>query len=126
MAVLAARVELGGTATVFDFDDALIGVPVQDLAISTYYLRAYTDGVLDPLFEGYAAHRSLPSFTDDQLESLVAGRNLLLLNEVLGAVDASGRRMRDGYLANTIVKLRAYLETGRYRHDVDGVVKLDR
>jgi hypothetical protein len=54
----------------------------------------------------------------------VAGRNLLLLNELLGVVNSDVRQVLDRYLANTVVKLRAYPETGRYRRAVDGVVEL--
>ena len=80
---------------VFDFDDAMIGLPVQDLGISTYYLRANGVGEAS-LVDGYAAVRSLPPFTDAQFEAILAGRNLLLLNEVLAAVSRGRGRSATG------------------------------
>lgn len=114
---------LRGRLSVFDFDDAVIGVPVLDLAISAYYLR--TDGRDEQaVLDGYAAARDLPAFDDREFEALLAGRNLLLLNEVLQAMTADVRAVRERYVDNTVSKLRAYLDTGRYRHDVPGVVPL--
>ena len=106
-----------GRLSVFDFDDSGIGVPVQDLAISTYYLR---DNVAqeEALLAGYQAVRSLPSYTTDQFEAMVASRNLVLLNDVITTTNAEFLAMLPTYVPRTITKLRHYLDTGRYRHDL--------
>ncbi len=113
-----------GRLAVFDFDDAVIGVPVIDLGVSAYYLRS---GSIDeqPLLAGYASIRPLPDVDRAQFEALLAGRNLLLLNEMLGAVTAQFRAMQQRYVDNTVRKLAAYLETGIYRHGVPGVIPLE-
>ena len=113
-----------GRLAVFDFDDSAIGPPVFDLAISTYYLRPHNDRA-DALMEGYAAEAPLPEFGRDEFEALVAQRNVLLLNDLLTTLHSGHRGLLPRFVANTEVKLRAYLDSGVYRHDVDGVVPLE-
>lgn len=112
-----------GQLSVFDFDDVVIGAPAYDLAVSTYYLRA-KPGLEEALFHGYAARRPLPQFDDDTFEAVVAGRNLLLLDELLGTESADFRAQLPTYVANTVLKQRRFLRTGVFRHDVKGVVPL--
>ena len=103
---------------VFDFDDASIGTPVHDLAISLYYLRD-DDPVETALLDGYASVRPLPEYEQAQLEAVVAARNLVLAGDILLMTTADIRAMAPDYLARSAKKLQAYLETGRYRHAVD-------
>ncbi|MDJ0767824.1 MAG: phosphotransferase [Ilumatobacter sp.] len=115
---------LRGRMSVFDFDDVLTGVPVQDLAISAYYLD--DDAALrDALLAGYSEIRRLPAYEPEQFDALLAGRNLLLLNDVVVSQNADIRAIRERYVTNSITKLRAFLETGRYRHRVDGLLPTD-
>lgn len=114
---------LRGRMSVFDFDDAVIGVPVQDLAISIYYLRD-DEACRDALLDGYAGVRSLPDGLDSAIEPLLAGRNLILLNDVLSSEHAGIIEIKPAYMANSITKLRSFLDTGRYRHDVPGLVPI--
>jgi Ser/Thr protein kinase RdoA (MazF antagonist) len=119
---------LRGRMAVFDFDDACLGVPVHDLAISQYYLRAHThdDPAVDAaLLAGYADEREPPTYSRDEFEAVVASRNLVLANDVLRITNAKVRAAATQYLANTALKLRAYLDTGIYRHDVPGVQPID-
>jgi len=108
---------------VFDFDDAGIGVPAQDLAIAAYYLRPAQD-LEQAMLAGYAELRSLPDVTPAEFEAVVASRNLVLLNDVIATEHAEFRAILPNYVANTAVKLRAYLETGVYCHDVGGLLSL--
>jgi Ser/Thr protein kinase RdoA (MazF antagonist) len=64
-----------GRLSVFDFDDSGFGVPAQDLAVSTYYLRPQDD-LVEALREGYASVAELPRIADVDFEALVAQRNL--------------------------------------------------
>jgi Ser/Thr protein kinase RdoA (MazF antagonist) len=109
-----------GRPAVIDFDDCGLGFPVMDLAIAAYYLRD-DERAETSLFDGYASVIPLPSFTPDDLETLVAGRNLVLLNEVIGHESAEMRELLPGYLRRSIFKLRAFLATGVYRHVVEGL-----
>jgi hypothetical protein len=56
---------------------------------------------------------------------LVAHRNVLLLNDLLTTLHSGHRGLLPRFIANTEIKLRAFLDTGVYRHDVDGVVPLE-
>jgi Ser/Thr protein kinase RdoA (MazF antagonist) len=109
---------------VFDFDDSGLGFPVQDLAVTTYYLRP-ADDLVDALREGYASVTELPYVSDDDFEALVAQRNLLLLNDLLFTTNAEHRQLLPNYARNTIRKIGSWLDTGIFRHDVDGLVPLD-
>ena len=113
-----------GRLIVFDFDDSGIGVPAQDLAISAYYLRDDA-GQEAALLEGYQEMRPLPAFSTDQYEAMVASRNLVLLNDVVTTTNAEFLAMLPRYVPNSITKLRAYLDTGVYRHDVPGLIPAD-
>lgn len=115
---------LRGRMSVFDFDDAGIGVPAQDLAITSYYLSA-GDELRAALFEGYQTNSPLPPLTDEQLQAALAARNLILLSDVLGMSTRSARDMAEHYLNNTLARLRSYLDTGTYRMDAPGVVPLN-
>jgi len=112
-----------GRLSVFDFDDSGIGLPIQDLAIATYYHRPEHEQV-DALFEGYQSVRSLPEFSSEDFETLVAHRNMLLLNDLLVTTNAEHRAIIPNFTRNTVVKLRSFLDTGVYRHDLDGLLPL--
>ena len=110
-----------GRLIMFDFDDSGIGVPVQDLAISAYYLRD-NDEQEQALMEGYQQVQPLPAFTSAQYEAMVAGRNLVLLNDVITTTNAEFLAMLPRYIPNSVTKLRAYLESGVFRHQIPGLV----
>jgi Ser/Thr protein kinase RdoA (MazF antagonist) len=112
---------LRGRLAVFDFDDAACGVPALDLGITAYYLRDELE-LEQAVLEGYAEISPLPDFTRDEFEAIVAGRNLLLLNDVVVADQAELRDVLPRYVPNSVTKLRAYLDTGVYRHQVPGLI----
>lgn len=107
----------GGRLSVFDFDDAGLGVPALDLAISTYYLRDDA-AAEEALLQGYAAVRPLPEVGEEVFEGMVAGRNLLLVDDLLEQQNADLRAMIPAYAAGSVRRLRAWLDTGRYRRDL--------
>lgn len=110
-----------GQLYIFDFDDSGIGVPMQDLAIAAYYLRPKRE-LETALLEGYAAATTLPSYAQHHYEALLAGRNLVLLNDLLedNMADIQAAPL---YLHNSMIKLRYFLETGEYCHDLPGLLK---
>ncbi len=112
-----------GRLAVFDFDDSGLGVPVQDLAVSTYYLRPRHD-LVEALRQGYESVAPLPRVSDEDFEALVAQRNLLLLNDLLDTANAEFREIVPRYARNTALRIRHWLDTGVYRDDVDGVLPL--
>ena len=99
--------------TILDFDDAGIGFPLQDLAISFFYLRENRERELKVL-EGYKSVAPLPEFTAEELELLIANRCIVLVNYLLGATTADDIAMLPSYLEKTERRLRHYLETGQF------------
>jgi hypothetical protein len=47
------------------------------------------------------------------------------LNELLGTTSPEFRAMLPRYAENTVIKLRNFMHTGEYRHDLPGVIPLD-
>ena len=108
---------------VFDFDDAAIGAPAQDIGVAVYYLRSRPE--LEAAFlGGYDSVRPLPALPPERYESLIAARNLALINDVMGGAGSADRDFAEVYARNTVTKLRAFLETGEYRHDVPGLLPI--
>lgn len=102
-----------GRLTVFDFDDCGLGTPLQDLAISTYYVRDQP-GAEAALRRGYERERPFPDHEPEVFEALVAARNLVLLNDMLENVTADMAEFLPGYTAKTVGRMRSYLKTGRF------------
>jgi Ser/Thr protein kinase RdoA (MazF antagonist) len=127
--VLHADLHLGNTKwyrghlAVFDFDDALVGVRHHDLAISSYYLRP-DQALVDALFEGYASVRPVPEMTSEQFETLLAARNVLLVDELLTTESADFVALLPRFLDNSDIRQRHFLDAGEFRHDLPGVVPL--
>lgn len=99
---------------VFDFDDAGLGIPVLDLAISTFYLREHTGSVEAALLAGYGEIRPLPEVAQADVEALVAARQLLLANGLLCSTTSSLRGQAADYAAVTVERLEGWLRTGRF------------
>ena len=111
-----------GRLSVFDFDDSGVGVPMQDLAISAYYLRPRVE-LETALLDGYASAAPLPTYAQADYEAIVAGRSLVLLNDLLENTTADLRDLLARHVPNAVTKLRHYLETGVFRHDVEGLIQ---
>ncbi|PTA67877.1 phosphotransferase enzyme family protein [Deinococcus arcticus] len=113
-----------GRLSVFDFDDSGLGLPVQDLTISAYYLRPRAE-LEAALLEGYAAAAPVPGVNAADYETLVAGRAVVLLNDLLVNTNAELQAILPRYVPNSVTKLRAYLDSGVFRHDVPGLLKAE-
>ncbi len=70
---------------VFDFEDVMVGAPVQDIAITLFYNRDRTDypALRDAFEKGYRTLRPWPVEYDGQLELLMAARTVMFINYVL-------------------------------------------
>ncbi len=93
-----------GRLLVFDFEDAMIGAPVHDIAITLFYNRGRPDypALRQTLEGGYGTRRRWPVEYNGQLEVLMAARTLIFINYVLrlglGAED---------YVPNAVERIRA-------------------
>ena len=102
-----------GKMTILDFDDAGIGFPLQDLAITFFYLRKDREREKHVL-AGYQSVAPLPEFTEEELELLIANRSLVLINYLFETTTADDLLMIPGYLEKTERRLRHYFETGKF------------
>jgi Ser/Thr protein kinase RdoA (MazF antagonist) len=101
---------------VFDFDDAAWGMAAQDLTNSWYYLRSRKDSHLfeAAMLAGYSQIAAPPLPKPEILEAMIAGRALLLANDIISNANSDIRSYTPKFFANTEVRLRQYLETGRF------------
>lgn len=108
-----------GRLAVFDFDDAGVGPPVLDLAISTFYLRGEDPQLEAAMRAGYAEVAPLPDVDPSDFEALVAARQLLLLNALQLTSTAPLRTQAAEYLDTSIARLRRWLDTGIFTRALD-------
>ena len=110
-----------GRLSIFDFDDSGLGLPLQDLAISGYYVRRVDPALEAALHEGYASRRPVPGAVGSAAyEGNLAARNLVLLNDVLTTVNAETKAALTTYVPRSVARLRHWLDTGRYDFNVGG------
>ncbi|MCE7981135.1 MAG: hypothetical protein DYG89_08085 [Caldilinea sp. CFX5] len=71
-----------GRLYILDFEDVLLGYPVQDIAVTFAAFRRYPDGeALQRAFEaGYSSRRPWPVQSASQLTALIAARDLMMIN----------------------------------------------
>jgi Ser/Thr protein kinase RdoA (MazF antagonist) len=105
-----------GQLSIFDFDDSVLGLPVQDLAISAFYFRRITGGesLENALLEGYQSIQPLPKFSSFEYESQIAARQYLLANDLLHNENAELKAISAKYLETSLGRLQKYLETGKF------------
>ena len=112
-----------GQLRIIDFDDSGIGVPAQDIGVAAFYEDA-KPSFLEPLLEGYCSVRPLPHVSDDVIHALMAHRNLVLLNDLLGTQTADMREMIPKYIRRSTARFRHYRDTGRFKLDLPGLEPL--
>ncbi len=73
--------------TILDFEDAIFGPPLQDLAILLYYYQAHAsfsyESVKNWIFEGYTSKKTIAGWDDQHIEWLIMARKVNFLNYVL-------------------------------------------
>ncbi len=97
-----------GELSVFDFDDSGIGLPVQDLATSLYYLD--TPEQEEALLSGYKTVSELPAYSEQQMKLLLLQRRILLLNYLYETTNPEHREMIPDYQVETLRRIRVVLE----------------
>jgi Ser/Thr protein kinase RdoA (MazF antagonist) len=104
--------------SILDFDDAMLGWPVLDASVASFYYRDSSESRLREakFLEGLGLAQY--GFAEEDYETLVASRQLLLLNDFLGNVTAEIVRKKDQYLEATRARLRHFLETGVFDRSV--------
>lgn len=98
----------GDEISVFDFDDSGIGLKVQDLATSLYYLD--TPEQDSALINGYKSVCELPRYNEFQMKGLLLQRRIILLNYLFETTNSEHREMAPKYLEETIRRVRVFLD----------------
>jgi len=101
-----------GKLSIIDFDDAGIGLPIQDLAISNYYIRDNTEQEKH-LKAGYASIKELPKISEADYEALLLSRLVVLINAVLGMTSAEIIEFLPTFLKRCQLRLDHYFATGQ-------------
>jgi Ser/Thr protein kinase RdoA (MazF antagonist) len=92
---------------VFDFDDSGIGLRVQDLATSLYYLDTPEQDAA--LLEGYQSVSPLPEYTERQMQVLLLHRRLTLLNYLYETTNPEHRDILPEYQVETLRRVSELL-----------------
>jgi Ser/Thr protein kinase RdoA (MazF antagonist) len=98
---------------IIDFDDAGMGLPIQDLVISAYYLRADTEREKH-LKAGYASLLDLPKISDEDYEILIMGRLIGLVSAVTYMTSAEIIEFIPTFLERTQKRLDHFFSTGEF------------
>jgi Ser/Thr protein kinase RdoA (MazF antagonist) len=102
----------GGEPVILDFEDSMMGYPQQDIAVSLYYsrYRGRHDGMFEAFASGYETVSPWPFEDAALLETLIAGRALLLANFVLAMKDPEGIELSHDYIPLIADRIRSFLE----------------
>ena len=98
---------------VFDFDDAGMGFPIQDLAITLYYLRdlPYADA---ELWAGYRSVKPDLHVPADVFEALLMGRGIVLLNDLLVLTTPADYVFLPEFVRRTTRRMEHFIRTGKF------------
>jgi len=88
-------------------------IQLQFLAIAIFYLREDRRREKH-LLAGYESVTPLPLLEPQELELLIANRNLVLLNYLFETTNADEIALVPGYLDKTQRRLKHFFETGEF------------
>jgi Ser/Thr protein kinase RdoA (MazF antagonist) len=96
-----------GELYIMDFEDVMLGYPVQDVAITLYYgqQREQYPELRDVFFEGYISCRDWPVVRYGQIETLQAARSINFVNYVARIDDTP-----QGYINERCAELQEFIE----------------
>ena len=98
---------------VIDFDDAGLGLPIQDLFISNYYIREDTEKEKH-LKAGYSSILELPKISDEDYEILLLGRMIVLIDALLDMTSADAIDFLPKFLIKTQMRFDHFYATGEF------------
>lgn len=99
-----------GDVAVFDFDDCVIGLPAQDIAVTLYYND--TEEQDAAFLAGYQEVTPLPDYTEREMNVLKLQRRINLLSYILETENPEHRAMVPEYLAKTLQRIESVLGSG--------------
>jgi len=98
---------------IIDFDDAGLGLPIQDLVISNYYIREDREREKH-LKEGYSSLLELPKISDEDYEVLLLGRLIVLIDAVLDMTSAEIIEFLPKFLVRAQKRFDQFYATGQF------------
>lgn len=109
----------GDKVYAIDFDDLLLGWPVQDVGITLFYyrLRGDFEDVIAAFRRGYESALPWPERYPGEVETWITARALALLNGVLWSDDPEDRRFID-YCVNHLMASTEALEATGPKYDM--------
>ena len=99
--------------SVIDFDDAGMGLPIQDLSINALYLRENKERE-KYVAEGYSSFAELPKVSAEDFEVLVMARALCLTNSILEMKAAEIIKFLPTYMKRTKRRFQNFFDTGEF------------
>jgi Ser/Thr protein kinase RdoA (MazF antagonist) len=103
-----------GQLSVFDFDDAGMGWPIQDLAITCFYLRDI-EGAEEQVLTGYRSVAPIPAVSSAEFEALLMARGIVLLNDLIVLQSHEEQAFVPEFCRRMELRLRHFLDTGTFR-----------
>jgi Ser/Thr protein kinase RdoA (MazF antagonist) len=105
-----------GAISVLDFDDILLGWPALDAAISVFHNRRHegASAIEEAYWRGLGTGPAAWGLSNADFESLVAGRAVLLVNDIFQNNNAEIAKLAQPYGEVTERRLRHFLDTGVY------------
>ncbi|HUF37371.1 MAG TPA: phosphotransferase [Anaerolineales bacterium] len=106
------RIMRGGDLSVLDFDDCLAGHFVQDIGITFYYMQGHPEyeALRSAYRDGYENRRPWPETGERQIETIIAGRELLLFQFLFFSDNPRYRDAVPRYIARAEARSRGYLD----------------
>jgi Ser/Thr protein kinase RdoA (MazF antagonist) len=100
-----------GKIYTLDFEDLAWGYPVQDIATTLYYFQEHEQrGVLVKAYKrGYTSLNEWPEQYPGQIETFIAGRDVMLANYLLCSNNLEDQAMAPDYIARVERRLRSWL-----------------
>jgi len=98
-----------GRLYILDFEDLIMGYPVQDIATALFYVRFGREDsrtLIDAFREGYEELLPWPEEGPGQIDILIASRSLLLVNFLLSQENPEAKRSVPEYIERTEKRLR--------------------
>ena len=100
-----------GMLSPIDFEDLMLGWPVQDIATTLYYFYAENLGALRTAFqEGYTRHALWPERHTGEIDSFIAARGLGLANFILNDPNPAWREQAGEFIERVEKRLIELME----------------
>jgi Ser/Thr protein kinase RdoA (MazF antagonist) len=101
-----------GQISALDFEDLMWGYPVQDIAVTFYYIREHDAYQVfrDAFKQGYTSRRVWPEGYPGEIDTFIAGRVLVLANYILEDPSPDYRTVAPEYFERWEKHLRSFLD----------------